>query len=143
MLDWIKDLGPEETFSNLWRDNFLQTTSKVACQTIHWLNLELYSHTLIKRGLKARKAEYDREECETLERAMEYAGTVGAELVDMLTAVHKKVQALEPWVPAQHTFGGDGLQNFIHDHQDQLERMEGQLGDLTMMMNQVVKRLMI
>ena len=38
---------------------------------------------------------------------------------------------------------GDGLQNFIRDHQDQLERMEGQLRDLTTMMNQAVKRLMI
>ena len=44
---------------------------------------------------------------------MEYAGVVGAELADMLTAVNEKVKAIEPRVPAQHTFGGDGLQSFI------------------------------
>ena len=47
---------------------------------------------------------------------MEYAGVVRAELADMLTMVHEKVKALEPQVPTQHTFRGDGLQNFIQDH---------------------------
>ena len=143
MLDRIKNLGPKETFSDLWRDNFLQAMSNLACQTVHRLNLELYSHALLKRGLKVRKVKDDREECEMLERAMEYARVVGVELADMLTAVHEKVWALELWVPAQHTFRGDSLQNFIRDHQDQLEQMEGQLGDLMTMMNQVVERLMI
>ena len=66
-----------------------------------------------------RKVKDDGEECEMLERAMEYAGMVGVELADMLTAVHKKVRALELQVPNQHMFRGDGLQNFIQDHQDQ------------------------
>ena len=48
------------------------------------------------RGLKARKADDDGEEYEGLERAMEYTGVVGAELADMLTAVHEKVKAIEP-----------------------------------------------
>ena len=90
-MDHVKELGPEETFSNLWRDDFLQATSKVARRTIRRLNLEPYSHALIQQGLKARKAKYDREECETLERAMEYARTIGVELADMLTAIHEKV----------------------------------------------------
>ena len=64
-------------------------------------------------GLKARKADDDGEEYEGLERVMGYAGVVGAELADMLTMVYEKVKALEPWVPTQHTFGGDGLQSFI------------------------------
>ena len=86
---------------------------------MRWLNLELYSQAVLARGLKARKADDDREEYEGLERAMEYAGVIRAELADMLTAVHEKVKAIEPRVPAQHTFGGDGLQNFIHDHQEE------------------------
>ena len=68
---------------------------------------------MLARGLKARKADNDGEEYEGLKRAMEYMGVVGAKLVDMLTAVHEKVKALEPRVPTHHTFGGDGLQNFI------------------------------
>ena len=51
---------------------------------------------MLARGLKARKADDDGEEYEGLERAMEYAGVVGAELADMLTVVHKKVKAIEP-----------------------------------------------
>ena len=57
----------------------------------------------------------------------------------MLTAVHEKVKVLEPWVPTQHMFGGDGLQDFICDHQDRLEHIEGQLGDLMTMMDVAVR----
>ena len=98
---------------------------------------------MLARGLKARKANDNGEEYEGLERAMEYAGVVGAELADMLTAVHEKVKAIEPRVPAQHTFGGDGLQNFIRDHQEELERLSHQVENLTTMMNEVVRRLQV
>ena len=74
---------------------------------------------------------------------MEYAGVVGAELADMLTAVHEKVKAIEPRVPAQYTFGGDGLQNFIRDHQEELERLSHQVENLTTMMNEAVRRLQV
>ena len=93
----------------MWRDDFLQVTSKVAHRTVRQLSLEPYSRTVFMQGLEARKAEDDGEECEALDWAMEYARTVGVEVVDMLAAVHKKVQALEPQVPNQHMFGGDGL----------------------------------
>ena len=91
MLDHVKNLCPEETFLDLWRDDYLQATSKVARRTVRQLNLELYSHALLKRGLKARKAGADGEECEVLNWAMKYAGVVGVELVDMMTLVHEKV----------------------------------------------------
>ena len=74
---------------------------------------------------------------------MEYTGVVGIKLADMLTLVHEKVQALELRVPAQHTFGGDGLQNFIHDHQEELERLSHQVENLTTMMNEAVRRLQV
>ena len=61
------------------------------------------------------------EEDEVLDRAMEYAGAVGVEVTDMLMSVHEKVKDLELQVPAQNTFGGNGLQTFIRDHQDCLE----------------------
>ena len=98
---------------------------------------------MLARGLKARKANDDGEEYKGLERAMEYAGVVGIELADMLTLVYKKVQALEPWVPNQHTFRGDGLQNFIRDHQDELECLNHQVENLTTMTNEVVTRLQV
>ena len=89
--------GPsnEETFSDLWRDDFLQVTSRVAHCSLHWLNLEPYSRAVLMRGLESRTEVDDREENEVLDRAMEYAGAVGVEVMDMLTAVHKKVRALE------------------------------------------------
>ena len=49
------------------------------------------------------------EEHELLDQVMEYAGMVGLEVANMLMMVHKKVRVLEPWVPNQHTFGGNGL----------------------------------
>ena len=89
---------------------------------------------VFKWGLKARKAEGDREENETLDRVMEYAGVVGVELADMLASINLKVEVIKPHVLMQHTFGGDSLQNFICDHQDQLERLEDQFANLMMMM---------
>ena len=83
------------------------------------------------------------EENEVLDRAMEYAGAVGVEVTNMLMAVNEKVKDLELQVPTQHTFGGNGLQNFIQDHQDHLEQLEDQLRDLMMMMNRAVEGLMI
>ena len=50
---------------------------------------------------------------------------------------------LKPHVPAQHMFGGDGLQNFIRNHQDHLEWLEDQLGNLMMMTENAVGRLSI
>ena len=88
-----------------------------------------------------RKAEKDREEDKVLDRAMEYAGVVGVEVTDMLILVNKKVRAIKPRIPAQHMFGGDGLQNFICDHQDRLEQLEDQLSNLVTMMNNAVGRL--
>ena len=51
---------------------------------------------------------------------------VGVELADMLASVNSKVEELVPQVPAQYIFGGDGLWNYICDHQDCLEHLEGQ-----------------
>ena len=90
------------------------------------------------RGLESRTEVDDGEENEVLDRAIEYAEAVGVEVVDMLTVVHEKVKALEPQVPAQHTFGGDGLQNFIRNHQDRLEHIKGQLGDLMTMVDHAI-----
>ena len=90
-MDQVKDLCPDETFFDLWRDDYLQAMSKVAHRMIHRLNLEPYSRALLKRGLKARKVKGDREECEILDRVMEYARTVGVELADMMMLVHEKV----------------------------------------------------
>ena len=70
--------------------------AKVGCCSFHWLGLEPYSRSVFKQGLKARKADDDGEEYEGLERAMEYAGVVGAELADMLTLVHEKVKVIKP-----------------------------------------------
>ena len=61
----------------------------------------------------------------------------------MLTAVNEEVKAIEPRVPAQHTFGGDGLQNFIRDHQEELERLSHQVENLTTMTNKAVRRLQV
>ena len=49
----------------------------------------------------------------TLDRAMEYSSTVGVELVDMLVSINSKVEELAPCMPTQHTFGGNGLNQFI------------------------------
>ena len=68
---------------------------------------------------------------------------VGVELADMLASINLRLLAIELWMPAQHTFRGDSLQDYIHDHQDHLEQLEDQLSDLTMMMELAVGRLSV
>ena len=70
--------------------------ARVGHCSLHQLRLEPYSQAIFKQGLKARRAEGDNEENEVLNRAMEYAGVVGVELVDMLVSINLKVKALAP-----------------------------------------------
>ena len=98
--DRVKNLGPEETFSDLWRDDFFQVTSRVARWTLRRLNIEPYSRAVFKQGLKMRMDKEDGEEHKLLDRAMEYAGTVGFEVADMLMTVHEKVRTLSSMAAA-------------------------------------------
>ena len=66
----------EETFSNLWQDDFLQAIARVGHCSLCQLGLEPYSQAIFKWGLKVRKAEGDSEENKVLDRAMEYTGDV-------------------------------------------------------------------
>ena len=86
-------------FLDLWRDDYLQATSRVAYHSLRWLGLEPYSQAVFKQGLKVRAEPRNVERNETLDRAMEYSGMVGVELVDMLVSVNLKVEALAPHVP--------------------------------------------
>ena len=128
---------------DLWRDDFLQVMSRVAHRTLQRLNLEPYSCSVFEWGLKTRTDKEDGEEHELLDRVMEYAGMGGLEVMDMLMTINEKVHTLEPHVPKQHMFGGDSLQNFIHDHQDWLEHLKHQIKNLTTMTNEVVTRLQV
>ena len=138
MLEQAQNIREGETFSDLWRDDFLLVTGKVAHRSLCRLGLEPYSCSVLKRGLKVRSATTDRENNEGLDRAMEYTGVVGVELVEMLASINLRLLAIEPRMPAQHTFGGNGLQNFICDHQDHMEWLEDQLGDLITMMEHTI-----
>ena len=135
---WEPNLN--KIFLDLWRDNFLQVTGQVACCSLCWLNVEPYSWALFKRGLESWVKENDGEEDEVLDKAMEYTGVVAVEVTNMLMSVNKRLREIEPQVLAQQMFRGNGLQNFIHDHQDRLEHIEGQLGDLTIMVDHTIHR---
>ena len=65
-----------ETFSDLWRDDFLLATGKVACHSLHHLDLEPYSRSVLKRGLEARSRATDGENNKVLDRAIEYTGVL-------------------------------------------------------------------
>ena len=96
MLEHCRNIREEETFSNLWQDDFLQVMAKVSHHSLHQLGLKPYSQAIFRWDLKVRSAEMDREEIMTLDRAMEYAGVVGVELANMLASVNSKVKALVP-----------------------------------------------
>ena len=52
-----------------------------------------------------------------LDQMMEYTGVVGVEVLDMMATMNHHI--LE-----QERFSGDGLCQFIQDHQDQITELE-------------------
>ena len=96
MFEHCRNVGEDETFSDLWQDDVLQVTARVGCHSLHHLGLEPYSWVIFKQGLKARNSEMDGEESRTLDRAMDYARVVGVELANMLALVNMKVKVLAP-----------------------------------------------
>ena len=96
MFERCHNIRENETFSDLWWDDFLQVMARVGYRSLCHLGLEPYSQAVFKWGLKARNVEADREENTTLDRAMEYARVVGVELADMLVSVNSKVEELVP-----------------------------------------------
>ena len=113
----------------------------VGCWSLRRLGVEPYTWALLKQGLKSRAEPQNVERNETLDRAMEYTGLVGMELVDMLASINSKVEDLAPRMPMQHTFSGDGLNQFIQDHQDCLEQLEDQLSNVITMTERLVMEL--
>ena len=97
---------------DLWWDDFLLAMGKVAHHSLYHLGLELYSHLVLKRGLKVRSVTTNGENSKVLDRAMEYARVVGVELADMLVSINLRL-AIEPHMPVQHTFGGNSLQDYL------------------------------
>ena len=102
-------------FGDLWRNDFLQATSKIGRWALRCLGLEPYSWALLSWGLKLRLEwrEWDK----MLDQVMEYTDAVGVELADMLVSIN--VRVLD-----QYMFGGNGLCQFMQDHQDCLEWLE-------------------
>ena len=72
----------------------------------------------------------------TLDQVMEYTRAVGVEVLDMMVMMNHHI-------PEQEMFGGDGLCQFIQDHQDHLAQVEDQLGNLIMMMDWTCQDLQI
>ena len=58
-----------------------------------------------------------------IDYSMEYMGIVGGMMMGLMAEMND-------WIPAGHTFGGDGLRNFISDHQTRLEEGEANMDAL-------------
>ena len=92
------------------------------------LGLEPYPRALLKQGLKVQ-GEGGSKSNWTLDQAMEYTGAIGVEVLEMMAMINHHI-------PEQETFGGDGLHQFIQDHQDRITKLKDQLGNIIIMTNQ-------
>lgn len=116
-------MSSEETFADLFRDDYLQVVSRVERQALCCLdNMTPYCRSVLKRGLCARQ-EHGTGMGAGIDYSMEYMGIVGGMMMGLMAEMND-------WIPAGHTFGGDGLRDFISDHQTRLEEGEANMDAL-------------
>lgn len=119
----IRRVSSEETFEDLFRDDFLQAAGSVERRALRRLdNITPYCRSVLRRGLRARQ-EQGTGMGAGVDYAMEYAGVVGGMVMGLLADFNERI-------PAGHTFGGDGLRDFIGDHQNRLEEGEANVDAL-------------
>ena len=116
-------MSSEETFADLFRDDYLQVVSRVERQALCCLdNMTPYCRLVLRRGLCTRQ-EHGTGMGAGIDYSMEYTGIVGGMMMGLMAEMND-------WILAGHTFGGDGLQDFISDHQTRLEEGEANMDAL-------------
>ena len=84
---------PEESFENLYWDNFINAVGWVLRRKLQQLNTRPYQHALLMRGVTKRQDAEDEDQL-ILNQAMEYAGAMGMMALDELAHIHEKVEAV-------------------------------------------------
>lgn len=92
-----QSLGEDETFNNLYRDDFIQATAKIRRHALCHIELEPYPQALIKWSLKIR-SNPDLEGNQSIDQVMEYTSTVRAMILEQVAWVNNHV-------PDDETFG--------------------------------------
>ena len=87
--DRSSKVWPEEGFEDLFRDNFIMASGRVARRKLDRLETGPYQRALLCRGVTT-KIDTEDESRPVLQQAMEYAGAVGTMVMDELAFVHKR-----------------------------------------------------
>jgi len=85
-------IWPEEGFEDLYRDDFIMASSRVARRKLDRLATGPYQRALLRRGVTT-KVDTEDERVPVLQQAMEYAGAVGTMVMDELAYVHERTEA--------------------------------------------------
>ena len=67
---------PKEGFEDLFRDDFIMASGRVARRKLDRLATSPYQRTLLRRGV-TKKVDVEDERVPVLQQAMEYSGAVG------------------------------------------------------------------
>jgi len=82
---------PEEGFEDLFRDDFIMASGRVARRKLDRLATGPYQRALLRRGVTT-KVDVEDEREPILQKAMEYAGAVGTMVMDELAYVHENTE---------------------------------------------------
>jgi len=82
---------PEEGFEDLYRDDFIMASGRVARRKLDRLATGPYQRALLRRGVTT-KVDTEDERVPVLQQAMEYAGAVGTMVMDELAYVHENTE---------------------------------------------------
>ena len=82
---------PEEGFEDLFRDDFIRASGRVARRKLDRMETGPYQWALLRRGITT-KVDVEDERVPVLQQVMEYAGAVGMMVMDELAYVHERTE---------------------------------------------------
>jgi len=82
---------PEEGFEDLYQDDFIRASGRVARRKLDRLETGPYQQALLRCGVTT-KVNVEDERSPVLQQAMEYTGAVGTMVMDELAYVHERTE---------------------------------------------------
>jgi len=123
------EVWPEEGFEDLFRDDFIRAAGRVSRRKLNRLDTGPYQRALLRRGVTT-KVDVEDERAPVLQQAMEYAGAVGAMVMDEVAYVHEQTEAGMGTAMNGIEREVTRVEDRVSEHETLLEEVQGDVTNL-------------
>jgi len=120
---------PKEGFEDLYRDDFIMASGRVARRKLDRLATGPYQHALLRRGV-TMKVDVEDEKSSVLQQVMEYTGAVGTMVMDELAYVHERTEAGMGTAMNGIEREVTRVEDRVSEHKTLIEEVQGDVGNL-------------